>query len=187
MITGTTKDQLIAATRQLLLSAEAPEKITARQISQTANVNLAMINYCFGSKDELLKTVIDEIIASEFKQFTAADHSQSPKEELKKLLYHMCEVTIKYESITRLTVPYVLLNAPIEIPVDVLPYIREHFKGTRDEKFCKVIAYEMVSFLQVIFYRAKDFYKYAGVDIYKEAELRELIDNQLNLLLGGDL
>jgi Transcriptional regulator len=187
MITGTTKDQLIAATRQLLLSAEAPEKITARQISQAANVNLAMINYCFGSKDELLKTVIDGIIASEFTPFAAADHSQNPKEELKNLLYHMSEVTIKYEPITRLSVPYVLLNAPIEIPVDVLPYIREHFKGTRDEKFCKVIAYELVCFLQIIFYRAGDFHKYAGVDVYREAELRELIDSQLDLLLGGDL
>ncbi|MNM96956.1 putative DNA-binding transcriptional regulator [compost metagenome] len=185
MISGTTKDQLIEATRQLLLSTKTPEKITARQISQTANVNLAMINYCFGSKDELLKTVIDEIIASEFKQYAATDHGQSPKEKLKELLYHMCEVTIKYEPITRLSVPYVLLQAPIEIPVEVLPYIKEHFEGTRDEKFCKVIAYELVSFLQVIFYRAKDFYKYAGVDIYKESELKELIDNQLDLILGG--
>ena len=53
-----TRNQLIHATKELLLTVQNPEKITARQIASKANVNLAMINYCFGSKDELLKKTI---------------------------------------------------------------------------------------------------------------------------------
>lgn len=60
-----TKKQLIAVTKELLLTSENPGKITARQIASQANVNLAMINYCFQSKDELLKLAVDEIIATE--------------------------------------------------------------------------------------------------------------------------
>ncbi|WP_028530720.1 TetR/AcrR family transcriptional regulator [Paenibacillus sp. HW567] len=185
MMTGDTKDKLIEATKKLLLSSKAPKKITARQISSEANVNLAMINYCFGSKDELLKIAIDSIIASEFKQYAITDISHSPKEKLKKVLYHICEVTIKYANITRLSVPYVLLDAPIEIPDEILPYIKEHFHDTRNEQFCKILAYEVISFLQLIFYRAEDFYKYSGVNIFNEIQLKELIDNQVDMLLGG--
>lgn len=185
MITGDTQNRLVEATKKLLLSAKIPQKITTRQISSEANVNLAMINYCFRSKDELLKVAIDSIIASEFKQYATADHCHNPKENLKNLLYHICEVTIKYANIARLSVPYVLLDAPIEIPIEILPYIKEHFHGTKDEKHCKILAYEIVCFLQVVFYRAKDFQNYSGVNIYSAIELKELIDNQVDMLLGG--
>lgn len=186
MITKDTKNKLVETTKKLLLSDKNPQKITARQISSEANVNLAMINYCFCSKDELLKIAIDSIIASEFKQYATTDNSQSPKENLKNLLYHICEVTIKYANIARLSVPYVLLDAPIEIPVEILPYIKEHFHDTKDEKHCKILAYEIVCFLQIVFYRAKDFQKYSGVNINNAVELKELIDNQVDTLLGGN-
>ena len=182
-----TKSQLISTTKDLLLTAKNPEKITARQIASQANVNLAMINYCFGSKDELLKLAIDEIIAFEFKQFTIkGDGYLSPKEKLKMLLYHVSEVTIRYENITRLSVPYVLLNAPIEIPYGILPYIKEHFGNQKEEHVCKVLAYEIVSFMQIVFYRAKDFYKYSGINLQEPRELQRFIDNQLDLILGGE-
>lgn len=182
-----TKSQLISATKDLLLAAKKPEKITARQIASQANVNLAMINYCFGSKDELLKLAIDEIIAFEFKQFTIKEEdSLSPKEKLKLLLYHVSEVTIRYESITRLSVPYVLLNASIEIPYGILPYIKEHFGNPKEEQACKVLAYEIVSFMQIVFYRTKDFYKYSGINLQEPGELQKFIDHQLDLILGGE-
>ena len=182
-----TKSQLIATTKELLLTTKKPEKITARQIASQANVNLAMINYCFGSKDELLKLAIDEIISFEFNQFAIADKDNlTPKEKLKLLLYHISEVTIQYGSITRLSVPYVLLNAPIEIPYGILPYIKEHFGSQKEEWDCKMLAYEIVSFMQIVFYRANDFYKYSGINLQEPKELQKFIDAQLDLILGGE-
>lgn len=182
-----TKSLLISTTKELLLTAKNPQKITARQIASQADVNLAMINYCFGSKDELLKLAIDEIIAFEFNQFSIVNKNNlNPKEKLKMLLYHVSEVTIQYESITRLSVPYVLLNAPIEIPYGILPYIKEHFGNQKEEQLCKMLAYEIISFMQVVFYRANDFYKYSGINLREPKELQRFIDNQLDLILGGE-
>ncbi len=182
-----TRNQLIHATKELLLTVQNPEKITARQIASKANVNLAMINYCFGSKDELLKKSIDEIIACEFEQFSFdGKDNLTPKEKLKMLLYHVSEVTIRYNSITRLSVPYTLLNAPIEIPYGILPYIKAHFQKRKDEQFCKMIAYEIVAFMQIAFYRTKDFCLYSGINLQEQTELKQFIDSQLDLMLGDE-
>ncbi|MDD5937645.1 MAG: TetR/AcrR family transcriptional regulator [Clostridiales bacterium] len=187
MSSENTKEQLMAATRELLLTSPYPEKITARQIASQANVNLAMINYCFGSKDELLKLTIDGIIAGAFSQYAAQEEEHlSPKEQLKRLLYHVSEVTLQYETITRLSVPYVLLQAPFDMPYQILPYITAHFGGRKTERACQVIALELVSFLQLVLYRAKDFGAYAGVNVREPRELQKLIDDQLDLLLGDE-
>lgn len=184
MANDETRKQLINATIKLLSTVDNPEKITARQISGEAKTNLAMINYCFGSKDELIKLAADSIISAEFRQYAASDPALAPKAKLKNLLYHICGVTIKYGAITRLTVPHILLTAPIEIPGELLPYIKEHFNGTRDETYCRILAYEMISFFQIVFYRAKDFYNYSGLNIENEPELKVLIDHQVDMLLG---
>jgi len=39
--------------------------------------------------------------------------------------------------------------------------------------------------MQVVFYRAKDFHKYSGINLQESAELQRFIDSQLDLLLGG--
>ena len=103
------------------------------------------------------------------------------------LLYHVSEVTIRYESIARLSVPYALLNAPIEIPYGILPYIREHFGNQKEEQACKVLAYEIVSFMQIVFYRVKDFYQYSGINLQEPGQLQKFIDNQIDLILGDEM
>ena len=182
-----TKSKLLDATKELLLSEQHPEKITARKIATAANVNLAMINYCFSSKDELLKIAVDEIIDAEFKKISAQDlSSYSPKEALKELLYRISQVTLQYERLTRLSIPYALLTAPIEIPDSLLPYIREIVKDKKDDRFCKMVAYQIVSILQIVFYRESDFYAYSGINIHEPEDLHFFIDEQINLLLGDD-
>lgn len=187
MLSDDTKNRLISVTKELLLTETNPEKITARQIAAKAEVNQAMINYCFASKDELLKLAIDEIISSEFKAFSADEtDGDTPKEALKKLLFHISEVTLRYEKLTRLSVPYVLFTAPIEIPEGIMPYLREHFQGKKDESYLRIVAYEVVSFLQIVFYRTDDFRKYSGIDLRKTEELRAFINMHIDLLLGGN-
>lgn len=58
MKADSTKEQLINATIQLLSSHRDVSSITAREIVAKANVNLAMINYYFKSKEELINISI---------------------------------------------------------------------------------------------------------------------------------
>ncbi len=46
-----TKDKLMEATLHLMENMEDPMKVTSREIAQKAQVQPAMINYCFGSRE----------------------------------------------------------------------------------------------------------------------------------------
>ena len=45
--------------------------------------------------------------------------------------------------------------------------------------------FELVSSLQLIFYRLEDFRDYSGIDIENEEDLREFIGFQVDLLTGN--
>jgi len=179
-----TRERIIDTTKELLLTMKDPGKITARQIAAKAEVNLAMINYCFQSKEKLLKAATDEIVSDEFAKLALDRSEASAKEQLKMLLYNISEVTLQFEKITRLSVPYLIFEAPIELPLMLLPYIRECFGEEADESQCRVISFELVNMLQVILYRRKDFSVYSGISMQTSNDVRCFINRQVDLLLG---
>lgn len=182
-----TRSRLIETTKKLLTEGSSLNTLTARQISVAAGTNLAMINYCFKSKDELLKLAVDEIISDEFNQYAhVSNQEQSAKERLRELLLHVCDVMIKYQELTKLSIPYILLNDDISLPLDLLPFIKNHFGTKKSETECRVIAFQMVYTMQLIFYRSEDFCKYSGIDITDKQQLQNFIDQQINTFLGED-
>ena len=78
-----------------------------------------------------------------------------------------------------------MLNDGISLPLDILPYIKMHFGATKSETDCRVIAFQMVYTMQLIFYRAEDFLKYSGINICDAQQMQNFLDMQLNLFLGG--
>lgn len=180
-----TRNKLIRATKRLLTNNTSFKTLTARQISNEAGTNLAMINYCFKSKDELLKIAVDEIITEEFNQHSRMDSpDKSAKQQLREVLLHVCNAMIKYRELTKLSIPYLILEDEIILPLDILPFIKTHFGAKKNEADCRIIAFQIVYTLQLIFYRAEDFRKYSGIDISNEKQLQNLLDIQLNLFLG---
>jgi len=185
MANDETRDRIIDATKELLLTMKDPVKITARQIAAKAEVNLAMINYCFQSKEKLLKTATDEIVAYEFAKMTLERPEDSAKERLKALIYDVSEITLRFEKITRLSVPYLIFEAPIELPMMIFPYVKEFFGEEADESQCKMISFELVNMLQIILYRRNDFSVYSGISLQTKEDIRCFINRQVDLLLGG--
>lgn len=58
---ATTKDRILRAAEKLF-AAEGFEKVSLRAITQAAEVNLASVNYHFGSKDALIDAIIENIV-----------------------------------------------------------------------------------------------------------------------------
>lgn len=180
-----TKDQLIAAATALLLENEKPETITSRQIATRAGANLAMINYYFKSKDELLNLVIGRIIADSADDFLySKDTEIPPKERMRKMLYELSETVVKYNRYTKIYMPYILLHEEITVPFYIIPMLKEYFGEQRNELQCKVIAYQLISFIQLIYFRSDAFFRYSGADVMDAETRKNLIDIELNLFLG---
>ena len=51
---GITKEKLIDATFALMEEADDPLNVTSRQIAERAGTKPSMINYCFGSRENLI-------------------------------------------------------------------------------------------------------------------------------------
>ncbi len=181
-----TRKRILDATITLLLSLEDPGTITARNIASKAEVNLAMINYCYQSKEKLLKIATDKIIADDFSKMVVEEAELSAKERLKALLFNISKITLKFERITRLSVPHLIFEAPIELPLLILPYIKEHFGNKVDESRCRIISFELVTLLQIVLYRRNEFSIFAGVPLKTEEDFRIFINRQVNLLLGDE-
>lgn len=179
-----TRNKLIQTAKLLLMEETNLDNLTARNISTAAGTNLAMINYCFKSKDELLKIAVDEIIAEEFKPYTLeADVNLTAKERLRGTLLQVCKAMIKFKTLTKLPIPYLLLEEDITLPLDILPFIKSHYGNRKGEAECRLIAFGLVYTMQLIFYRAEEFYRYSGLDIEQEQQMEELLDMQIDLLL----
>ena len=178
------KEALLDATIELLKGSERPEAVTSRQIAARAGVNTAMINYYFGSKEELESQAVGKILNDAARIFRMPPNpSDPPKERLRQTLKQMCQVVLRYQRYTKIYVPHLLLEDEISLPMYVFPEIREHFGDRRSDMECRVIAYEMISFLQLVFYRSGAFLRYAGMDLSEERACDWLIDWELELFL----
>ncbi len=101
------KDRLIETTKRLI---QKQSKITIKDITDKAFVNVAAVNYHFGSKDNLINLVVGDII-KEFKKeifeaITAIPEDQSPETTLRLMLDLLYEFVL--ENIVLLN--YILIN-----------------------------------------------------------------------------
>ena len=176
------KEQILDATVKLLLDAKDPENITVRDIAAAAGVQLAMINYYFHSKDELLYQAVGVLrnkMAGDWLSVKGKGRKMNPYMRLREMLIALCGMSVKYSQYMRLTVEYELTRAEIVSTQHTLPLIREICGDKRSETAIRITAYEIISTLQLIFFRAKDISAYLGFDVLEHGRMVEIIDTIL--------
>lgn len=128
-----TKQMILKATLDLI-EKEGFKEVTIRKIAKLANVNVALINYHFGSKEQLLNEVIQIFVNSLKDSFTVFDDlSLSPKEQIKAFLLQYLQAFRRYPFIGRRLIQEdpVLFNSQME-------YL-EFLRAIGLKKFQKVI------------------------------------------------
>ncbi|MGN0690780.1 MAG: TetR/AcrR family transcriptional regulator [Oscillospiraceae bacterium] len=165
-----------------------PSEVTSRAITKEAGVNLAMINYCFGSREELLfevfgrlqnearqhDPVFDNIIESEL----------PPKKKLIRLHFESMKLMLKYSKYVKAITKYVLLKRRISAERGSLPFILEHFGGRKTESQCRLIAYEISSIHELAMLRHEEIREVCGVDLTDEDVLMQYVTDHINMYLG---
>ncbi|MEH7306516.1 TetR/AcrR family transcriptional regulator [Neobacillus drentensis] len=97
----TTREKILNSTLELI-TTEGLENVTLRKIAAAAEVNLALINYYFGSKDKLINEALKVLLASFREAFLILDdHSIPPKERLKTFMIQYANSIIKYPELVR--------------------------------------------------------------------------------------
>ena len=182
-----TKEKLLDATFALMEESDDPLAVTSRQIAERAGTKPSMINYCFGSRENLIyqtfqKQYMGFLNEKEVAKVIASD--LPPKDVLKKLHFAVAKCLVDNPKFTKAITPFVLFNRDLSQESFSYAYVKKHYAGRKTDKECKLIAYEMSSMMQLIVCRKDDIKKDFGIDLNKEKELRKYIDMRIDLLLG---
>ncbi len=184
---GITKDKLIDATFALMEEADDPLNVTSRQIAERAGTKPSMINYCFGSRENLIyqtfqKQYLDFLKEEPIAELIASDIS--PKELLKKLHFIVAKCLVENPKFTKAISPFVLFERDLSKESFSFPYVKKHYAGRKTDRECRLIAYELSSMMQLMICRKDDLKRDFGIDLNNDKELKKYIDMRVDLLLA---
>ena len=184
---GITKDKLIDATFALMEEADDPLNVTSRQIADRAGVKPSMINYCFGSRENLIyqtfqKQYLDFLKEEPIAELIASDIS--PKDLLKKLHFIVAKCLVENPKFTKAISPFVLFERDLSKESFSFPYVKKHYAGRKTDRECRLIAYELSSMMQLMICRKDDLKRDFGIDLDNAKELKKYIDMRIDLLLA---
>lgn len=182
-----TRNAILEAAKELMMECEDPGQVTARGITTKAGVNLAMINYCFGSKEALLFQVfqkMQEEASMENPNFAKILNSRkSPKEKLIEVTVESAKFMLANEAASKAIVKYVLLERPISGERGSVPLIMEYFQGKKSEMECRKIAFELSALQELVILRHEELKEVCGIDLKNEKDLRNLVTEHVNRYL----
>ncbi|MEA4972162.1 MAG: TetR/AcrR family transcriptional regulator [Candidatus Metalachnospira sp.] len=173
------REKIMQAVRELIKEGIAVEKITVRAIAKKADVGVGLINYHFGSKDNLLQIVLAEIMAETAKEYMAnelADDSSPRKDKLKSIIKNLYVLTIQYESIIKFLVLQCVQKGDMSAELTIMPLLRQVFGNDKNEIELRIIALQILKPIQVASLSAESFRVYTGINLYDEKQRGEFVD-----------
>ena len=182
-----TKEKLLDATFGLMEEQDDPLNVTSRQIAERAGTKPSMINYCFGSRENLIyqtfqKQYMGFLKEKEVAKLIASD--LEPKELLKKLHYVVAKCLVENPKFTKAITSYVLFTRDMTQESFSYPYVKKHYAGRKTDKECRLIAYELSAMMQLIIFRKEEIKAGFGIDLDKDKELKKYIGMRVDLLLN---
>ena len=182
-----TEKALIEAAKKLLLNCDDWTKVTARAITKEAGVNLAMINYCFGSKEALIYAVFnslqDEVKKCKPELNEILHSDMSPKEKLIEGYFQMLRLMIDYYSMSHSVVKFCVFDRALEMDDGTFTLLKEHFAGEKTDGECLLIAYEIASVHELMAYRYKELQEKCNIDLTDDEVLKKIITENINKLI----
>ena len=172
------KSRIIKSALEILNEEQNPDKITVRKIADRAGVGIGLINYHFQTKDKLLHEAVAVTMAAMADDWrkTGRNSELNPPQRLKLMLKQLTDFGMNYYHILKIAVGYEVLHGDLEVPLYILPLLREIFGRERDELALRIMAFQIIIGMQVILLRGEAFQKYAGIDIFDAKQRDEALD-----------
>ena len=178
-----TKELLITAAEELMNGCDSADEVTSRAITQRAGVNLAMINYCFGSREELLYRVFLKLMAkAQNKEPELAEILRSeatPAEKLIGIHCTMMKLMIENFNYSRAVTGFILMNRDISRGMDGLPLVEAHFAGRKTPEECRLITFQLTSLNELAVLRHKELREMCSIDLADEVQRKKFVTENI--------
>lgn len=176
------KKRILQAAMELLNEQE-PETITVRQIAERAQVGVGLINYHFQTKDNLLNEAVGGSMSEVAMQWLQANEQGDPVTRLKNLLKETSSIGVRFPAQLRVSISFELQHGNFSVAQMILPILREIFGMTKTEKELRVLAFQVITPLQLASIRNDAFRAYAGIDLFNEEQRNATIDMLIDNIL----
>ena len=185
------KEILINQTIALIKESDGkPESITARAIAQRSGVALGLINYHFGSKDNLLaecsnKIITDLLCSMKPDLMSAEDDGLSDRERLTGYAKQTFEFLFANRAIVKMSILSDFSSYRADSNSDLTQKgFQMALRGNIPDKSKRLISFSLASSMQAAFLAAEESKKITGYDLNTRKGRSSFIEDTVNMLMG---
>lgn len=186
------KEKIIEATTLLINENQGDlNLVTARKIADRAEVGLGLINYHFGSKEQLVTECVQKILAEQIKVYVPDDVTvESTIEEDKKRLTDWAKQIFEFIYENRSIVSISVLgdmrnNLEMSNSVYTQIGLEQAIRSNMDDRKKKQMIFTLTSTMQGAFMQDNVVKSQLGFDFSKKEDREQYIDSLVNLLFMG--
>lgn len=180
------KERIMDTMVKLMMERKDINKITTRQIAELANVNSALINYYYQSKENLVFKAVEICMDNIAKELFVEDkQNENPISKLKKMIKTFSGFAFDNYYLSEIAIGNEIRHGSITTNTMFLPLLKEIFKESKTETELKLIALQIITPMQVLFLNANDYKGYIAKDLYNEEIRNELLDQMIDNILKG--
>jgi len=180
------KTKIYQATLELLASGEEASQISSRQIAAKAGVNLALVNYYYQSKENLLSEVVGNMMGKIISQIIEDDDSSPGDAEsrLRDILTSTIDVAFMHENICKIAIRTELKRGCVNSCTMIMPFLKEMFTGYSKTDL-DIIALQFMLPLHHIFLEPELYGRLLDTDFFDKQKRDQKINQMIGCILGG--
>ena len=181
------KDRIIAVTIELIEKYNGDIKsITARMIAEKAEIGLGLINYHFGSKDNLITECVQRIIGGVVAGFHMEQVFLSDKERLIAWATYVFDFLFEHSAISRISILGDFQNYSQDSNSVYTQYgFAKSLNSDISEKEKPMMAFILTAAMQVAFLGSATVNQILGYDFTKEKDRAKYIEKLVHILFEG--
>lgn len=178
------KKRILDTMVRLLMERKDVNKITIRQIAEHAEVNSALINYYYQSKENLVYKAVELCMENTAKKIFDNDmQDANPVTRLKNMIKAFANFVFENYYLSEIAVANEIKHGSINTSTTIVPLLSEIFQDTKPDAELKLIALQMIVPMQVMFLYADEYKGHLKKDLFNEELRSELLDQMIDNML----
>lgn len=186
------KEKLVEVTTELINEYHGDlNLVTARKIAQRAGVGLGLINYHFGSKEQLITDCVQKIISEQMGVFKPdgsmeGTSIEDDRERLKSWAKQVFEFLYANKSISRISILGDMSgNMAVSNSVYTQLGFEKAIRSNIDDNKKKQMIFVLTSSMQGAFMQDKAVKSRLGFDLTKKKDREHYIESLVDILFNG--
>ncbi|MDF2479517.1 MAG: uncharacterized protein K0S24_5000 [Sphingobacterium sp.] len=179
------KDKIFQAAMELVIEGKNDQQITTREIASKAGVNLALVNYYYQSKENLLSQVVGTMMGDIIEKSNPNSHTGTDAQtRLRSMLFSTADAAFKYRNICKIAISLELKSGCESSCKLVMPLLKEILTEC-DESDLNIIALQLMIPFHHIVLEPELYSRYLDTDFFDEKLRKQKIDQMINCALSG--